>query len=235
MRVCPACGSAVFHEESRSAEPVTVPLLRALAWPFRPVSMITLAVVIVGSGLASYAPFGMWIAGGIRFGYLAAVLRAGSLGQDDVEIDPTQIGSAMWEWSAPFVRFLFTALISFGPAVLAAWLLGPAGIVPAAILGVLGAIYFPAALIVAAHAEGFFAWLRPDLPIRLIFQIPRPYAVACGLLLALAAVSGGAMAAAEAFDIPVMGFLLSAVLGFVPLVAAARLLGVLVHENREDL
>jgi hypothetical protein len=99
----------------------------------------------------------------------------------------------------------------------------------------IGVLYLPAALIVAAHDERWLAPLNPAPAVALITRIPGSYFVACAMLLGLFAFSGGAVAAARTLGMPFVGSAIEWVLGSLPLVAAARMLGILVYEKREEL
>jgi len=235
MRSCATCGSALVAERSRVVRPIAASLARATLYPFRPMTFAISAGVLAFSFGASFLPFGALIAGGIRFGWLFSVLRTASSGADDPEIDASDVSSSIFSWMGPFVRYVIASVVAFGPALAALFALGKDGVLVAGALALVGSIYLPAALIIAAHQPGWLAALNPLPAIKLIARIPGPYAIACVLLFVLSLASGATMAAARALDVPVVSGLLEAVVGFLPLVAAARMLGVLVWECREEI
>lgn len=235
MKTCAKCGALLVAERSRVVQPIAKVLARAALYPFRPLTLaISTGVLVVAFG-ASFLPFGALIAGGVRFGWLFSVLRAASKGAEDPAIDPTEIAPSVFLWIGPFVRSSFALAVAFGPALIAYGVLGDAGVIPAVALALLGSVYLPAALILAAHNTGWLAPLNPLPALKLIAKIPGSYATACALLFVLAMASGASVAAARALDVPILSGMASAVLGFLPLVGAARMLGVLVHECREEL
>lgn len=235
VKSCAKCGSGLVEERSRVVEPIAAVLARATLYPFRPMTLaVSLVVLSAGFG-ASFVPgFGGFVAGGIRFAWLFAVLRSAANGADDPQVDPAEISPSTASWSGPFVRYLAAVLVAFGPALIALVTFGANALVVVALLTLLGALYLPAALIIAAHSDSWLP-LNPMPVIRLVARIPGQYATACGLLFLLVLLTLGATAAARGLDIPVVSALLEGVIGFLPLVAAARMLGVLVHECREEL
>ena len=68
----------------------------------------------------------------------------------------------------------------------------------------------------------------------LVARIPGAYLTACGMLLVLFGLAGGAIALASMIEVPFVGAVVAGMLGYLPLVAAARMLGILVYEKRED-
>lgn len=235
MKTCAKCGALLVAERSRVIQPIARVLARAALYPFRPLTLATSTGVLLVAFGASFLPFGSLIAGGVRFGWLFSVLRAASKGAEDPEIDPTEIESSVFLWIGPFVRSFVAMAVAFGPALAALGVLGESGAVLAGALALAGSIYLPAALIVAAHNPGWFAALNPLPALKLIARIPGSYATACALLFVLAMVSGASVAVARALAVPILSGMAEAVLGFLPLVGAARMLGVLVHECREEL
>ena len=229
---CGACGGLVTQEQSRVVRPLAGELARSVALAFRPITLaITLAVLVL-SGFTSFVPIaGGLLATGLRFGYLFAVLRSASAGQETVSLAGEDAGSIV-AWFMPAVRMIFVVAIAYGPAVA----LGLSFHAP--VLGVLfallGTIYLPAAVIVAAHADGMGDVLNPVTAFYLIARIPGPYAIACGMVVVLLAVSVGLFVAVlQLLGTSVLGLFFAPFFALQSLVCVARLLGTLVHENRE--
>lgn len=235
LLTCATCGEVLVKEHSRVVKPLAAELATAFVYPFRPLTLIVSLVIAIFAGAASFMPFGSLLGAGIRFGWLFAILRAASVGSEDVEVDPSEISSSMVGWVGPALRVLLASFVAFLPAIAAAAMLGEAGTLFAAPLAVAGGLYLPAALIVAAHDERWLAPLNPVPVVRLIARIPGSYFTACAMLFALFAFSEAAVAGARALDMGIASRVIEWVLGFVPLVAAARMLGILVHEKREEL
>lgn len=235
MLTCATCDGVLTKEQSRVVRPIAAVLATAFSYPFRPMTLGVSLVVSVFAGAAGFLPFGALIGAGIRFGWLFAILRTASLGGDEVEVDPSEISSSLFSWMGPALRVLVASVVAFLPAIVAAVVLGEGGAPVALGLGVVGLLYLPAALIVAAHDERWLAPLNPAPAIGLITRIPGSYFVACAMLFGLFAFSGGAVAVARKLEMAFVGSAIEWVLGFLPLVAAARMLGILVYEKREEL
>lgn len=234
MLACPTCGGALVHERSRVVLPLHEQLLAVLRWPLAPSAAVSiLGVAVVTTFLSFFGGYGAAFAHGIRCLYLFAVLRDAALGRPQTDLDPGRLGGDLYDWiTRPALRMLTTFAVAFGPAVVAHLAVRTTGLT--ALLALAGAAYLPAALIVTAHDDRFEAALNPVLPLRIIRAIPRAYAITCGFLAALAsacllAVLGGAALGG------VTGAFATGVLGFVPLVLAARMLGVLVDAHDEEL
>lgn len=234
MRMCAACGGAVSVERSRVVRPIGILLAKALLYITRPTTLAISGAVFAASVVAGFVPFvGRFLSAGIHWGWVFAVLRSAAAGADDPEIEPTDIDSSIRSWTLPGFRYTGATLIAFGPAILAL-VLDAGGLVVGA-LGLVGALYLPSALIVAAHNSGSFAAMNPVPAVKLIARIPGPYATACALLVALGLVVGATSALARALAIPVVSWLAESAVFFFASVGGARMLGVLVHECREEL
>lgn len=229
--VCPLCGDHLRVESSRVVKPLGRELASAFLYPCRPYPL----AFSLGVTLVAFAPGGGLLAAGVRVGWLLAVLRAASVGSEDVEVDVTDVGPSIASWIMPAVRVLLAALVAMLPAIVLQLLLGKHAALVVGAAGLAGLLYFPAALIVVSQSDSVLAALNPAPAIALVTRIPGGYFLACALLLVLAGISGVANVVASAVDIAVLGFVLRACVGFLPLVAAARLLGILVYEHREEL
>lgn len=216
-------------------KPLAAELATAFLYPFRPMTLVVSLVVALFAGAAGFLPFGSLIGAGIRFAWLFAILRTASVGSEDVAVDPSEISSSIVGWVGPAFRVFLACLVAFLPAVMVALVLGESGMLGVAALGLAGGLYLPAALIVAAHDDRWLAPLNPAPAVMLIARIPGSYFTACAMLFVLFALSGGVSAGAQRLDMGIVSSLLQWVLGFLPLVAAARMLGILVHEKREEL
>jgi hypothetical protein len=255
-RVAPSAGQTTPHHQARQASPRAQPspvqtsrplssrVARPLAslyagaftYPLRPVTLLWTAAVILVTSFVQYVPVvGGLLAGGITVGYLFAVLRASANGADQVTLEAGDVGFVAG-WAAPLVRLTLACAVAFGPALIALAALGlPDGAVVIYGLGALGLLYLPAAIIAAAMAEGFLAGASPLPPVALIARIPGPYALTL-VFLSLAAIAGGvALKLGDVVDVPFVGELVRRVLGLYSALVMARVLGLLVCEQREAL
>lgn len=235
LRTCPKCTAPLVAERSRVAKPIVLTLAVGALRSLRPLTLLVSLGVLAASIAASYAPFGAAIGAGLQVGWFFAVLRAASRGDDDPEVDPTDLSARILAWIAPAVRYTLAFVVALGPSLVAALVLGESGMLFAGALFFLGAVQLPAGLIVAAHSPAWYAPLNPVPAVRLIFRIPGPYAVAFGMLVGLSMLGTGGVAVAHALDLGVASDVLAATAQYMPMVAAARLLGTLVYECREEL
>jgi hypothetical protein len=235
---CQSCGGVLHRERQRLTVPLTEALAKAYLYPAKPVIALSTAGAALVSAFVGFVPLvGGLLSTSIVVGFVFLVLRASAEGRDDLAVD-TEIATHLSLWLAPLVRYVLTWLVAFSGALAALWFLGwPAGAPLAVALGVLGLVYLPAGMIVAAHREGCLGPLNPVPPIQVIARIPGPYFLTLAFL-GVTAVVGGALvwgAARVLFGVPLVGGLLVRAVGLVPLVVMARQLGVLVDEHREEL
>jgi hypothetical protein len=238
MVVCGTCGGALRTEEQRVAQPLPRALVRAHLYPFAPAIAVSIVVTGLVSAFAAYVPLiGALLSATIAIGFVFLVLRASAEGRDDLAMD-TEVAESAADWFAPLIRYLLTWLVSFAAAGFALLLLGwPTGALPAAVLGILGLVYFPAGIIVAAHGGGCLGPLNPVPGVQLIARIPGAYFMTLAFLVLTLALGYGVVAVAQRLfgGIPFLGPALVRVLGLVAPVIMARQLGILVHEHRELL
>jgi len=238
LSACAICGGVLRTEQQRIARPLTASLLRAYAYPALPAIAVSTVVAALTSAFAAYVPLiGGLLSATIVIAFVFLVLRASAEGRDDLAID-TEVAERLSEWFAPLIRYLLTWLVSFSGALVALFVLGPpAGPLVAFGLGLVGLLYLPAGLIVAAHGDGCLSPINPVPAVRIIGRIPGPYAVALGFLLLTSLVGFGLLAIVQRLigGIALVGPLVLRVLGLATLVVMARQLGVLVHEHREEL
>lgn len=233
---CPRCDSVFMQNESRVVKPLVPELATAFYYPFRWTTLIvTLVIVFLAAGAGFIPVVGGFIAAGIRFGWLFAILRAASDGSEDVEVDASNIGGSLFEWIGPGIRFFLATFVAFLPALIAASALGDPTSFLVGALVVFGLLYLPAGVIAAAEANVWYAPLNPAPALMLIARIPGAYAIACVMLIVLFGISSGVVAAVSRIEVPFVGAILAGILGYFPLVAAARMLGILVYEKREEL
>ena len=236
LRVCPLCGGPLAVESSREVQSLPVLLAGAFVYPFRGKTVLWVLGVIVASVVVSFMPVvGGILSASVQLGFLMAVLRSSADGKDTLEVDASELGD-VWSWFAPFFRYLGAVLVSFGAAIVAAVLLEPSEIAIVYALALAGALYFPAAVIVAAHQhEGFLGALNPVTSFGLITRIPAAYAVTLGFLAGAGALGGAVNYATDLIEVPILGGIVHRVFGFFAPVVMMRMLGVLVNEKREEL
>jgi hypothetical protein len=230
MKACAFCDRVVTEEASRVVRPLSSVLASAFLFPFRAEMLMWTVAVFVGCFALRFVPLFGGIAGlGIQVGFFFAVLRAAATGHDELRFDIVdRLG-----WIGPAARFIATSLLAFGPGALAAYFLGADS--PAAIGALLlGAAYFPAALVVAAHGEGL-GGMNPVTAIRFIARIPVPYAQTL-FFLAIAGLAGGVLVwLATSVSVPIVSPVLASFAGLYAPMVMARMLGLLIREHEEEL
>jgi hypothetical protein len=238
MPTCARCGALVHQEQARTIRPFHVELLHAVARTFTPVPL----VIALGIGLLAFVVsfLSRWPIGyAIQAGYFFAVVRAESAGADHPEIGSDDVGYSRGAWLRPAFRYFMTTVVAFMPALLVGWLLGPSGAPVTSGLALAGFVYLPAGLVVSAHdGHGLLTPFDVVTPIRLIARIPGAYFTAFGVLVGLAVVGWVSTLAIGLFE-PLVGTVIAIaadrIVGFLPFIAMARVLGTLMHEHREEL
>lgn len=235
MAICPTCRRPLRAATGDLAErPFAQVLAGAFLFVARPASLAWIAGMALVATFVTYVPFfGGILSAIVQISYLFGVLRASSAGEDDFVVAPDDITDT-WSWLAPLMRYSITVAIAVLPALVAGFLTGN----PVAVgVGVLvGAVYLPAGMIVAAHGSGCLGPINPVPAAQIVGRIPGPYAMTLGFL-AIAAVLGyglintGAHVAAALKGVPVLPGVVQLVAGLIPAVVMARMLGLLVYEH----
>jgi len=256
VRACMTCGGALVQETSREARSLPGVLAGAFAYPFRGSTLMWVAGMIVVTTALSFFPFlGGLLAISVELGFLFTVLKSTAAGSDELQVDTTEL-SDVSTWLRPLAKYLFAALLSFGPAILAAYAMsasaagGGAGVavgesaptasgsagssVVLALTG-LGLLYFPAALVLAAHESGCLGVLNPIAGFKLIARIPGAYFSTVFFVAVALSVGGAMIYVATLLDVPLVGAVARSIASLYGPVVAMRMLGLLVHENAEQL
>ena len=248
LPVCPTCHRAVHPDGGRDAGaappdlgrvvasfPTT--LLGAFAYPFRPWSLgLTAALVLLTSFVAFVPIVGFLLVAILQITYLFNIVRTTAAGEDDMTV-ALDSGNDMLDWLAPLVRYTLALVVAFTPAFL---VFGLTRSTPLAVgVGVLGALYLPAALITAAHGSGCLGPINPIPAAQIIARIPGPYLLTVAFLGVAGALAFGLRIASDKLvavvPIPFIPALLAGVVQLLAPVAMARLLGLLVREHGEEL
>ncbi|MBX3188624.1 MAG: hypothetical protein KF819_16525 [Labilithrix sp.] len=213
-------------------------LAGAFMYPFRGTTVMWLVAVLVATTFLQFIPLvGGLVALSAELGFLFAVLRSTAGGADTLRIDARDIADVSL-WLAPLGKYVMAMAVSFAPAVVAAVLLGDAsGAVSPVVYGAgaVGLLYFPAALVVAAHSQGCLGALNPLAGIALIGKIPGAYVLTVFFVAIALGVGGGMLRAAAAIEVPLLGAIVRSVAALYAPVVAMRLLGLLLAENAEHL
>jgi hypothetical protein len=234
---CATCGGALRSEIQRVKPPLFGALLGSFVFPVGSIPVIATWVgVSVASVFVSFVPLiGGFLSVTLVLWYLFAIVRVTSLGHDDFG-DVGYDALHPSEWFHPLIRYVLTLAVAFSPALVTFALLGPSGAILAWLVGFLGLLYLPAGMVVAAHAEGCLSPLNPTVAIRLMARIPGAYALT---LVALALALGAGVAVAWLVGTFLSGSIAFALVGriaglYAPSVMA-RMLGVMVREESEEL
>lgn len=212
------------------------------AYPFKSKGIILLVlgavVFLFLEFLASWSWIIKIISTGYLFAYMQRIVAFTAQGEDEMPDFP-EFGEWWSDIILPYLLFMGTWLASFAVAIGVFFLfkdgaddstIGPAVI--AAI--VLGAIYFPMALLAVAVSDSFVA-LSPHIVIPSMFRVFLPYLVTLLVVGLLAGVRVGAHFGMLLVEVPLLP---SVVMGFVSLyllVVMMRVLGLLFRCHRERL
>ncbi len=241
---CPRCRSHVRRESQERARGVVALAVDAVEWPGSRRAM----VAVVGLGLTSFLLFrfaglfliGPAISAATMLTYAAAIVRSTAAGEDE---PPYGVDLDGWlEVFATLLRYQFLVALAAAPATAFAITMGvSAGTLPMlSVLVVGGLLYLPAALIVAAHANGFFSAIWPLSPLRVAVRFGVVYLRigAATVVLGLGALLAFALALvlmALASPIPLVPGFLAACVAAYGLLVNARFLGLVVREHRQDV
>jgi hypothetical protein len=234
---CPVCGDPVRTETSRAARSMPLLLAGAFAYPFRGTTLMWVAVLFVASVAMRFLPvLGGLFAASAELGLLFAVLKSTADGHDELRIEASDL-TDFGAWLVPLGKYLAAVAVSFLPAMAVRILAGPGdgAVLVACGVALLGLLYFPAALVVAARSTGCLGAFNPVAGLALIALIPGPYAVTVAFLAVAVAAGAGMVVAASSLDnLFVAAIARSVAQLYAPLVAM-RMLGLLLNEHAEEL
>ena len=238
VRACTTCGGALAQETSREARSLPGVLAGAFAYPFRGSTLMWMAGMIVVTTALSFFPFlGGLLALSAELGFLFTVLKSTAAGSDELQVDTSEL-SDVSTWLRPLAKYVFAGLISFGPALLASYAMtGTQSAVSSVVFGLagLGILYFPAALVLAAHESGCLGVLNPIAGFKLIARIPGAYFLTVFFVAVALSLGAATMYVAARIDVPVVGAVVRSIAALFGPVVAMRMLGLLVAENAEQL
>lgn len=238
MRACTTCGGAIAEERSRVARSMPAVLAGAFMYPFRGSTLLWVGAMILGATFLSFVPFaGGFLAISAELGFLFTVLKSTAVGSDDLQVDLTDLADVS-TWLRPLAKYFFAAFISFGPAAAVAYAtpMEGGGVSPiATLLAGLGVLYFPAALVLAAHETGCLGVLNPVAGLKLIARIPGAYFLTVFFVAIAIGVGAAMLRVAMMIEVPIAGVLARSVASLYGPVVAMRMLGLLVNENAELL
>jgi hypothetical protein len=255
IAVCCTCGrgATLLTVHRRAAQRFARRLGRAFDFPLGTAGLIALAFVGFVRAFTSY------LGAASLFGFLAFILRHGlywafvffiirsvASGQRRMGVfDFTDIQSDL---VAPMVKGFFATAVLWVPAAIYVYLAADAGIMGVLtypfyrdptvwLLGLLGALYAPMALIAAATDLGFGHLLNPIFIFQAIYRMGRDYFVAVVIVGAVMLIGAGLAAligaAVALIPIPFVGRWISFTVGLYPPFVAAAALGLLLHVHGE--
>ncbi len=215
----------------------------AFGYPFKSKGIILLVlgavVFLFLEFLASWSWLIKIISTGYLFAYMQRIVAFTAQGEDELPDFP-EFGEWWADIILPYLLFVGTWVVSFAPAIGVFFLLkgdADASTIGLAMIAavIVGAIYFPMALLAVAVSDSFVA-LSPHIVVPSMFRVFLPYVVTLvvvGLLVAVRIGSHFGMLLLA--DIP---FLPSVLMGFVSLyllVVMMRVLGLLFRCHRARL
>lgn len=222
--VCPRCAERMEAPTGpRAVGAFAATALRGLGYLARPWPLLTHALTCLAIAALGYVPLaGPLLALCVAVGYLFAVVRSTTLGEEAVRPSPEEIPHRLTLWTGTLLRLLCVVLASQAPALALAWLTRDAG--PEVILAaLLGLAYLPAGLAAASQRAGLLHALDPRPALELVRAVPAHYALTVGLvtLLVGATVALRVVLGASALGAPAL---------LTGLAMAAHQLGLLVRE-----
>ena len=240
VTACPTCGDLVHEEASRVARPLPTLLAGAFIYPFRGSTVLWAIGLLVVTTFLRFVPLvGGLLAISAELGFLFAVLRSSAAGESELRVEASDIAD-FTSWFGPLFKYLAAFALSFGPAIFLAILLSQNRNEASTLLiiygaGGLGLLYFPAALVVAAHSEGCLGVLNPVAGVTFISRIPGPYAITLAFLSLAVAAGAGMLTTAAAIDIPIVGLIARSIASLYAPLVGMRMLGLLMEEHAEEL
>jgi hypothetical protein len=203
---------------------------------FRFMELLQQWVLLVGVLLAV-------ISGGYLFAYLQSVIWSSAQG-DATPPGWPEFGNVWDDIARPYLLGLTVLAVCAGPALLCLGLGGWSGTAAAApgvgavvlgtILGVLGGLCFPMALLGVAVADGL-SGLNPLVIVPAMVRVAGPYLTTCALLLGAVGIQHGFNLVLMAFPIPILSGLAGWFVTLYLLVASMRLLGLVYYTGRDRL
>ncbi|EYF03660.1 hypothetical protein [Chondromyces apiculatus] len=239
VAVCSTCHRTLRATAAdRTERPFVRVLASAFGYAFRPAILGSMAATVILAALLALVP----VAGGVfaavvQVSYLFGVLRASSAGEEELTVALEDV-SDFAGFLAPLGRYLITLFLAALPAVLLAF--GTRNPVLTGLGALLGVVYLPAGLIVAAHGSGCLGPLNPAPAVQIIRAIPVPYTLTVGFVVVTGGLGVGldllGDAAAKALArVPLLPGFLQAMLTLLPAVIVARMLGLLVYEHGDEI
>jgi hypothetical protein len=223
----------------------------AFAYPFRGSGVIFLICGAIGFAILDFLRnYGGLFAiglnviyGGYLFAFMQRVIQTAAQGSDEPPSWP-DVTEFYQDIIQPFLQMLATTLVCFGPAIIfGIWAVtsGASGGAPnpslgigLIILGILGALYYPMALLAVAMFDSVVA-LSPHVVIPAVFRVPLEYFV----VLVLAAVIFAAYAAQvlilSRVNVPIVPELVASFVWLYLLIVQMRLLGLMYYAKRDRL
>jgi hypothetical protein len=173
IRACPKCGMAVREERSRVVRPFLGLLVGAFRWPLRrDVAFALFALGLMGFVCKLlFTSLGTPVAVIIAIMYLLAIVRTTGLGDERAPHAVDWVNAT--DLLRPAFRFYLAWSLAFIPVGLAQ--IGGGSLVMMSLGALLGMLYLPAGLILAAHSDGWLAPLNLLKATRLALRMPRNY------------------------------------------------------------
>jgi pSer/pThr/pTyr-binding forkhead associated (FHA) protein len=168
---------------------------------------------------------------GYLFAYMQRIVTSSAAGDEDPPEWP-EVSDIGQDIIAPFWQLVFAILFAFVPSWFVAGYLGP---IPGQFVELLGAIYFPMALLAVAMSTSYTGF-NPVFVASSIMKIPKPYFLTCIAFLALEfAWTHLRTSLYEEITIPVLPQLAYWFAYLYVLIVAMRILGMLYFLNRRQL
>lgn len=248
IHFCPACNGRckTVGEASRESSAMAersqsfgAAIAGAFKYPFKGNGLILLITGTIFYSIVDWilgAAFGLLtlVVFVLVYGYLLAYLQKIVVTSAAGESDPPEwpdvsdIGSDVVQ---PFFQFLVTWLVSFGPAIYVTIAMGP---LPGTLVSLLGAAYFPMALLAVAMSDSY-SGLNPIFVLSSIMKVFGHYLATCVAFWILSFAWTDVKELLEVIKIPLLPHVVFWFFFLIGLMICTRILGKLYFLNRNKL
>lgn len=244
MHFCPSCGGSctdlgevakVAAIEATRTKTFGQAVLRSFSYPFKGNGIIILLCGTIFFGLIDFFHLGLlsWSLRVLLWGYLFAFMQrivvTSAQGEDHPPEFP-EVSDYHQDVVIPFRQLMLTLFVSLLPSILAFMFLGP---LPGQFALLLGALYFPMALLGVAMSDSFGA-LNPVFVMSSVVKSFGQYLAACFVFSALM-VMYYQFEFENEIQIPIVGFFVFWFIFLVFLMIGMRILGMFYFLNKRKL
>lgn len=244
LHFCPRCGGSCtdLGEAAKQAaidatktKTFGQAVSRSFGYPFRGNGVIILICGTVFCGIVDLLHIGLltWsmrvLLWGFLFAFMQRIVVTSAQGEDDPPEFP-EVSDYQQDIVIPFRQLIITLFVSVAPSIAAFIYLGP---LPGQFALLLGALYFPMALLGVAMSDGYAA-LNPIFVLSSVLKCFGQYLAACFVFSGLMVLYYQVELSGD-IDIPIIGFFIFWFIFLVFLMIGMRILGMLYYLNKKKL